>query len=337
VAHDHANIMLVEDDSAYIADYQNRTVNQAFDKVAPSLRFPVEENFYLGRMVETNQPVIVYDIANDPNWQVVPRFHVEGSYLGSPITVEDTVIGFLNVINLKKNFYTSIHARHLLAFANQAGIAIKNAQLYEQAKFAAALEERQRLARELHDSVSQSLFAAHSLATLIPRVHLQKPEKTLEYAATISQRIKGALDQMRVILIELYPDAITHTELGVLLKQLCAAHTESTDVAVQFSCADHILLDQEAQIVYYRITQEALHNIEKHADASQVVIKLQRDGDTITLLVKDDGCGFDLNAIPHHHFGVHNMIDRAESIGAALHVMSESGKGTQIILEGQFS
>jgi PAS domain S-box-containing protein len=334
VDYDHVNIMLIEDGYAYIADYQNTAGISTDDQTVRSLRMEVDNYYYLHYMSQTNRSVIVYDIDADPTWERIPHFHISGCYLGSPISVEDQVIGFLNVIKLKKNFYTTLHARHLLTFAHHVGVAINNAQLYEQIKIITALEERQRLARELHDSVSQSLYAAHALATLIPRVYERQPEKTLEYAAKIGQRISGALDQMRLILIELYPDSITQTELGILLKQLCAAFTESTGLPVRLTVTDKILLAKDAQIAYYRIAQEALHNIEKHASATQVTVKLFRDGDSIILVVQDNGRGFEVSQIPQAHFGVRNLFERAQAIGAVLQIESEIGRGTHITLEG---
>jgi PAS domain S-box-containing protein len=333
VKHDHVHIMLIEEGETFVADYHTTVEGITVDEMISSLRVPVAEHYYLNRMFDTNRPVVIYDIENDPNWVDVPQFKVEGSFVGSPITVENEVIGFLNAFRSQKNFYTTIHARQLLTFANQVGIAIRNASLYEQAKLAAALEERQRLARELHDSVSQSLYAAHSLASLMPKVLEKKPEKLLEYAEKISQRIVGALEQMRLILIELYPDAITHTELGVLLKQLTAAFTETSGLPVELTSNAKVLLNNDAQIAFYRVAQETLHNIEKHAEASRIRISLHSDSERVTLIVQDDGCGFDVNTIPSAHFGVRNLYERAQKIGAALQIDSEIGRGTEIKLE----
>lgn len=337
VSFNHVDIMLIEEGVAFIAAKQDFEESLVPGNDTENLRLVVKEQYYLYQMASTKRPVIIYDLANDKNWTLIPGKNIQGSYLGCPVIVEDEVIAFINVINFQENFYTTIHAQQLLTFANHIAIAIKNTNLFKQAKTVAALRERQHLARELHDSVNQTLFAAGTFTKLIPKVINKSPPKALEYVDKIGQRIRDALAQMRTILVELQPENLINTNLNVLIKQLCDASTGNTNTPIEFSSTAGILLYEDAQIAYYRIAQEALHNIEKHANASKIRINLYEDGNIIALIIDDDGCGFDLNDIALSGFGLNNMYDRAEAIGASLKIESIIGKGTRIILEGKFN
>jgi len=201
---------------------------------------------------------------------------------------------------------------------------------YEQAQQVAVLEERQRLARELHDSVNQTLFAAGTLADLLPRAIEKKPEKVPEYAFNIRQLIHGTTAEMRLVLLELHPDALLKTDLGTIIKHLCDAYTGSTGTPVEFSSTAQVHLDEDAQIAFYRIAQEALHNIRKHADADTVTVQLRKSDDTLELVIADDGRGFDISDHPPGHFGLTNMVERAKSVGAVLYIISAINEGTTI-------
>jgi signal transduction histidine kinase len=242
------------------------------------------------------------------------------------------VIGFLCVFSSKKEFFTPLHAQQLITFANQAGIAINNARLYEEAQSAAILRERQRMAQELHDAVNQDLFAASTYANLLPKAIQQKPETVAQYAEKISTLIRGAVDQMRMILIELHPDTLTHTGLEMLIQQLCIVFSRQNGIPVDFKSNTQIILDEKAQIAVYRITHEGLHNIAKHAQATQVKVSLLRVHHLLSLTIKDDGVGFDSSTIKEAQFGIGNMRERARSIDADFCIKSEIGQGTKILL-----
>ncbi len=206
---------------------------------------------------------------------------------------------------------------------------------YKQVQHVAVLEERQRLARELHDSVSQTLFAARMLAELLPRAIDKKPEKVMDYAINIQQLINGTTAEMRLVLLELYPDALMDTDLGTVIKHLCDAFMGSTSILVDFFATSQIHLDNDAQLAFYRIAQEALQNISKHTAATSVTVNLTKNNNIVKLLIQDNGMGFDTNHTPSDHFGLKNMHDRAESIKANLDIHSEINCGTTITLIGE--
>jgi PAS domain S-box-containing protein len=332
VAYEHVSILLVDGDEAEVVGVKNGRKSHQNVKEHPRKRFLIRDNEHLRYMFCHHESFIVPELKQLPVWMDAAMNGEGGAFLGSPIIVDEKVIGFLCVFNSKKEFFTPLHAQQLITFANQAGIAINNARLYEQAQSVAVLRERQRMAQELHDAVNQDLFAASAFADLLPRAIAQKPHAVAQYAAKISELIRGAVDQIRMILIELHPDTLTTTRLDILLQQLCDVFRRQTGIPVQFSANTSIILEEQAQIAVYRIAQEALHNIYKHANATQVKVALRQINSYLTLTIEDNGSGFDQDTIMEIQFGVRGMRERAESINADLQIESKTGFGTKIRL-----
>jgi two-component system nitrate/nitrite sensor histidine kinase NarX len=221
-------------------------------------------------------------------------------------------------------FFNDASAKRLQAFGNQAASAIQNAKLYQQAQELAAVEERQRLARDLHDAVSQTLFSASMIAEMLPRLWQNKPETVPQRLAQLHRLIRGAMAEMRTLLIELRPTALVETELSVLLSHLAdaVAGRTSTNVVLEVDGIDP--LPSEVRIAFYRIAQEALNNVIKHARANEVRIALYSSD--------DDGRGFDPNAVLSNNLGLSIMHELADEIDAKLTITSTLEAGTEIIL-----
>jgi len=194
------------------------------------------------------------------------------------------------------------------------------------------LEERARVARELHDSVDQMLFSASALAALLPSALSEKPEKTLDYASKIQHLLQGASTEMRLIMLELHPEALVYVDLSQLIKQLCESFTGTTGIEALFTSNTAIVLPEKAQITFYRIAQEALHNCAKYSKASRVHVQFTQEGDMLTLIIEDDGVGFAFESIRSTNLGLRNMAERAESIHAQLNITSQVNQGTKLVL-----
>jgi signal transduction histidine kinase len=208
-----------------------------------------------------------------------------------------------------------------------------NADLYDHARELATLEERQRLAQNLHDAVNQSLFSAGLIAEVLPRLWEQDPDAARHSLEDLRRLTRGALAEMRVLLAELRPSTLTDAELGDLLRLLGNAFTGRTNIPVALSLNREAGLPAETQVVIYRICQEALNNIAKHANASQVEIDLRRDRNGLELRIRDNGRGFAADSpAPAGHYGLGMMRERAESVKAELTLASRPGKGTELIL-----
>ncbi len=208
-------------------------------------------------------------------------------------------------------------------------------RLYEQAKILAVDTERQRLARELHDSVTQSLFLAASMAETLPRIWEQNPEKARQALDGLRKLTHGALAEMRSMLLEMRPDSLIDQRIGALLCQLAEGLMARTRMDVDTTTIeDNCPLPDDVQIALYRIAQEALNNIVKHSRADQIMVRLICKPEQITLSIQDDGIGFDLQAIeqgsPVPGLGLGIMRERAKTIGAEFVLHSEPGQGTKI-------
>ena len=205
-------------------------------------------------------------------------------------------------------------------------------QLLQQTQEQATIEERGRLARDLHDAVTQTIYSAALIAESLPQVWDRDPDRGRRNLAKLRQLVRGALAEMRTLLFELRPKSLEAADLGVLLRQLGDALTGRTQIPVTVDVEMKDDLPPEVKVAYYRISQEAFNNIEKHARADQVEVSLTRSNDQLLLTVQDNGRGFNLETIPAGRLGMQIMQERAESIQAVLDVTSHPGTGTLVNL-----
>ena len=194
----------------------------------------------------------------------------------------------------------------------------------------AVVAERNRLARDLHDAVTQTLFSASLLAEVLPDLFRLQPAEAEKRLEELRQLTRGALAEMRTLLVELRPSALTDIPLSDLLRQLGDATIGRARLPVEIVVDGEADLPGDVQVALYRIAQEALNNSVKYAHASSANINLRLSAASVRLTVIDNGVGFDPENIPPNHFGLRIMRERAEAIGARLSVYSEPGQGTQI-------
>ena len=253
-------------------------------------------------------------------------------WMGVPLKVKGEVIGMLSLDHSQSNFYTAASASLAMAFANQAAIAIENARLFENAEQAAAAQERSRLARDLHDAVSQTLFSASLIADVLPKLWERNPEAGKQKLDELRLLTRGALSEMRTLLLELRPASLVDMDLADLLRTLTNAFTGRTRVPVELKGDGQIDPPLPVKEVFYRVAQEALNNITKHADASQVTVYLQRTEQQVQLEIQDDGRGFDPQSLSPDNLGLGIMRERAEAVSAHLKIHSKIKSGTRIKL-----
>lgn len=197
----------------------------------------------------------------------------------------------------------------------------------------AALEERQRLARDLHDAVSQTLWSASLIADVLPEVWQHDPVKGLERLERLRQLTRGALAEMRSLLLELRPKALVETNLVELLKRLVEATASRSGAQISLAHEGDFDLPEDVHVAFYRVAQEALNNATRHAMASEIKIRLQCGPKNARLEIEDNGRGFDPeDTTPGQHLGLKIMGERATSIDASLDIISQSEEGTQVIL-----
>ncbi|WP_395110755.1 histidine kinase [Actinomadura sp. SCN-SB] len=277
-------------------------------------------------------------VLTDPAWEplrpVMAAFSWD-TYISVPLTVGGRTLGVLN------GFYPPDHdpgeeeVAFLRTMCDQAAIAVENARLLDEAEGKAALEERQRIARDLHDSVCQSLF---SLTLRMRAVELAAerldaaadPDGRLRANVATARRLAhDTLAEMRGLVLELRPGALPDLGLEQAVRQHAAAVAVREGLAVDVRGSAGDGLDDDTVENLYRIFQEALHNVVKHACARTVQVRLGRDGEGV-LEVGDDGRGFDPSAPAPGRLGLVGMAERARRIGADLTIDSAPGRGTRL-------
>lgn len=194
----------------------------------------------------------------------------------------------------------------------------------------AAIEERQRLARELHDSVSQTLFTCRTIGEAALRQWEQNPTRARELMERAHELTTSALAEMRVLLLELRPAALTKVGFKALLEQFLLPMQGRQNFRLDLVIDELPALLPEVQIALYRIAQESINNVIKHAGASQVAITVHGLSDRVEMSIQDNGAGFAADALDPTSLGLGIMRERAEAIGATLQIASKVGLGTCI-------
>lgn len=308
---------------------------------------------FLGKAFMEKKPVVKTDKAEmESILSQIPGAGLHAEWLRAncsgmiavPLISKNEVYGGI-VLYIKEdeNHYGHIISKEdielAMTFADQAALAIDNTRLRKQAEEMAVAAERNRLARDLHDAVTQTLFSASLIAEVLPRIWERSREDGLKRLDELRQLTRGALAEMRTLLFELRPATLVEAPLEELLKQLCEAITGRARVPVTLNISGCAKLPTEVKIAFYRIAQEALNNIAKHSGARKAVMELNANEDgqlgviVAGISVTDDGRGFDPDKVTSEHLGIGIMHERAEAIGAKLVVRSAAGEGTVIEVE----
>lgn len=289
-----------------------------------------------GRAWASGKPAWVKNVIFDSNFMRAPIAEKDGlrGGLAIPIRAEGEVIGVMTFFSRQPRQPDRDLLRILDTVGSQVGLFMERKRVEqaerEQSSRLAVLEDRQRLARDLHDSVTQTLFSASVIAEMLPILWERDPELIKSNLDQLHQLTSGALSEMRDLLVELRPTTLLNGDLSELLQNLAQTFKSRTQTSVTLDVCLSATLSADEQITLYRITQEALNNISKHAQATCVSVRLMADNGRLELCIEDNGCGFDLTQTPADHFGVSIMRERAESIGATYNIESSPGKGTRL-------
>ena len=209
-------------------------------------------------------------------------------------------------------------------------LSTNNAELAEKAKLSAVVEERQRLARELHDAVSQQLFAISMTATAVGRTLEKDFDKAKRQIALIEEMSSVAQSEMRALLLHLRPVHLDGKRLSQGLMELLQELQAKVPIEIAWDMDDSIKLPKGIEDHLFRIVQEALSNTLRHSKASQMELKLQRPSEHIRLSIRDNGVGFELDENKHASYGIQSMKERVNEIGGAIQFVTAPGKGTRI-------
>jgi signal transduction histidine kinase len=291
----------------------------------------------LGAMLESPEPYRIDDIHTDRRFRGWwPSAHPDmRSFLGVPVVARGRVIGAVYLTEKEDApCFTDEDERLIGLLAAHAAIAIENARLYERSRELSIVEERNRLARELHDSVTQRLFgvvlAVESASTLLAR----DPAAAAEELGRVRELARGAMDELRAVVFELRPASLEAEGLASALRKHVDVLRRVSAHPIELTLGDLPRLppDQAAQV--FRIAQEALQNALRHAGAERIEVRLSNGAGALVLDVVDDGGGFDVTdgAVRGRRLGLTSMEERAAEIGGRLEIESATGEGTRVRL-----
>jgi signal transduction histidine kinase len=254
--------------------------------------------------------------------------------LAVPLNVDGLILGALDVVN-KPGGFTNEDIQVLQLFADQAAVAIEHAQLYQQAEKLVVLEERQRLARELHDSVTQSIYSINLYAEAT-RMALSagKTGVAAENLRELRSLAREALLDMRMLIFELHQPTWEEEGLANALQSRLEAVEARSGLQTEFHVKGEMRLSTSAEEELYRIAQEALTNAVKHAKAQKLIVRLNAEPNLFYLEVQDDGLGFDLaESRQSGGLGLQSIEERVLKVNGKLTIESPIGKGTTLRVE----
>ncbi|MBI5965809.1 MAG: GAF domain-containing sensor histidine kinase [Chloroflexi bacterium] len=314
-----------------------------------------------GQAVIQGKPVAITDVSHAPEILLQPptpemvrllqtlakRFRSE---LSVPLIIKQEIVGTMNLYYIHSRVFEQEDIDLAVSFCDQTALAIENARLREQAQEEAVTTERNRIARELHDSVTQTIFSANLIAEVLPTIWTLNADEAKRGLDDLHKLTRGALAEMRTLLLELRPIGLAEARLEELIKQLTQGVSGRIRADIQVHIEGEAVLPTDVKLAFYRIAQEALNNISKHSGADKVEIELisipalltkkrrqaglvqQQFSQSIFMLIRDNGSGFDPKSVLGEHLGLGIMQERASNTQFNLSIRSEPGQGTEISL-----
>jgi signal transduction histidine kinase len=308
------------------------------DELVASLGPLPRQHGVLGAMLERQEPYRTRDIHDEPRFRGWwPRGHPDmRSFLGVPIVAREDVIGaFYLTEKIGSSDFSDEDEELIGLLAAHAAIAIANARLYEESRELSILAERNRLALDLHDVVSQKLFGlvlqAEAAGTLLER----DPGAAREQVSRLQTLAQEALDELRSLVFELRPPDLERDGLCGALRKHVELVRRLQQREIELDVDDELPADPVRDAEVLRIAQEALQNALRHGEAAHVAVRLRADDGRLRLEVADDGVGFEPGApgLRSRRLGLTSMEERAQRLGGQLRIRSAPGAGTTVLLE----
>jgi signal transduction histidine kinase/HAMP domain-containing protein len=285
-----------------------------------------------GWALEQGKPVVVPRIANTQRpLRVLPALG-EQTYVGVPMHVKGRGLGVLSVVREAGRPFDQEEVSLLASIADRVGVAVENAQLYQQAEQLAVMQERQRLARDLHDSVTQSLYSLVLITEAGRRLagakYLKRAEEAMARLGEIGQQ---ALKEMRLLVYELRPSSLQQEGLERALRQRLGAVEKRAGIEASLAIEGTLAVPGTVEEELFRVAQEALNNTLKHAAATSVSVHIRADCECIEIEVADNGKGFEPDAVGDRAgMGLVSMRERMDKLGGTLTILSAPGRGTRV-------
>jgi nitrate/nitrite-specific signal transduction histidine kinase len=325
--HYHVHIFLVDDATNQLV-MRASTATGGLDLHALDL----EGSGVNALAARTGQAVRIDDVTRDERYVRNEHLHDVQSELVVPLHVGAQVIGTLNVEGSKASAFGDEDVLVIQSLGDQIAIAIQNARLYDRSRELATLEERHRLARELHDSVTQSLFSLDLHAKAIGTYLKQNPRVAEEKVNELRRITQDTLREMRSVIFDLRPSTLQDSNLEAALRQEVERLRRADGPEIMLEVTGSGVASTEVEQALLRIAQEALHNAVEHAHAEHIAVSVEMLEDRVTLLVSDDGRGFDPASArsSRRGLGLVGMRERTEELDGSLEIVSRHGEGCRV-------
>jgi signal transduction histidine kinase len=306
------------------------------DPTRRSIGHPPRGYGILGLIIRESASMRLPDLMTDPRAHGFPPNHPQmHAFLGVPVTVEGRAIGNLYLTEKQDGSEFSADDQRLVeTFARHAGIAIHNARLHEELQHLAVLQERERIGQDLHDGIIQALYGVGLSLEDVADLMSDDPGEAEARVERAIDNIHGTIRDIRNFIFGLRPELLDDVDLRGGLANLADEFRRSTLIATELEAADAADLDADDAVQLLQLAREALSNVARHAEATQVTVELAVANGILRLVICDDGRGFEPSAIrgPAHH-GLNNMRARAESLGGTLTMDSRPAGGTRVIFQ----
>ncbi len=348
VAFDRARAMLLEEASRV-------SVRAIFDgdrvvHLAPEVRSEFNPNDHpiLHRILTTGSAILIPDIRARPDWSLPTDRSFEVSWMGVPLFARGDVAGLLALSKREVGYFNEEHAKLAEAMSSQASIAVENAILFEQMQVTAQRmkllsrrlveaheSERSAIARDLHDEAAQTLTSLRIGLRLLER-EINEGGPVTGRVAELVQRTDAVIDGLHRLAADLRPPSLDYLGLEAALRQYARSAGSKLGLTVRFKARGFTSkrLPTAVGTALYRVVQEAMTNVARHAHATRVDVLAEHRGDRVMVMVEDDGVGFDPEQVEHgDHFGLLGLRERAEALNGTLRVESAPGAGTTVVVE----
>ncbi len=345
-----ADVMLLEGETFYDASHKGE-LSWPENSSGPEHRFLLADFPLFRQIIETGRPILIPDTRQSAEWVTLKGLEWSLAFLSAPLLADGKVIGFVNLFAEQPVFFTQAMRIQLVAFAAQAAVAIQNAWLFEQVRASSERlqslsrrlveiqeNERHYIARELHDEAGQMLTSLIVDLRLLER-NANQPEAIKKMTAEMEISLNQVLENLHRVAMALRPASLDHLGLVAALKQQVESVGEKHNLKISFRSREiGKRLPENVETVLYRIVQEALTNVVRHAQATMVDVVLTVRGDKLIVIVEDNGVGFDPEAtITSEHLGLFGIRERTEMIDGKLIIESQPGKGTTLIVEVNYA
>ena len=312
------------------------------------LEFEATDHPIVHSILTTGAAVLIPDIRAHPGWSLPTETSIEASWMGVPLFARGDVAGLLSLSKREADYFNQEHVRLAEAMSSQASVAVENAVLFEQMQ-ASTLRmqslsnrlvevqesERRKISRELHDEAGQALVSLRFGLRLLER-EIGEGGNVTERLAELVGWTDAVIDGLHRLAADLRPATLDDLGLEAALRQFARSAAAKSGLAVRFKARGFTSdrLPTAVETALYRMVQEAMTNVVRHAHATRVDVLVERRGDRVTAMVEDDGVGFEPDQVLRgDHIGLLGLKERAEALGGNLTVESAPGEGTTVVVE----